>query len=415
MNINKESLADLLKEKDDLSRLSFIDFSNYEISGIEEDCLVDFKNLHQLIINENQLSFLSNHLLKGPVLLNYLVIKKGLSVPTNDTDFCDCISKLSTISYLILSGNQIKEIPHDSFLNLANLRHLNLANNKITRIESNGFKTLINLEELNIQKNQIEFIHSSAFSGPHPYLIYLNLSWNKLRHLDKALFYDLTNLQILNCQFNQIEELNSKIFSTLYNLEQLDMSQNKIKHLKKNMFAGLNHLVKIRFDHNEICDLEDETFVSESLQTINLENNCIKSIRKNTLKGIKKLELIDLSHNMIQRIDEHAFHHTNTFENTIKEIDLNQNNLNYIHSFLFKDLISLETINLIHNGFDDADQLELFLGPNVKFVAFSGKFEKVDYYNVDKKIKVDETHNDIDLILKPKDSPKSSSSICIIL
>jgi Leucine-rich repeat (LRR) protein len=152
MNLNKEKLSDILKEKGDLNELSFVDLSNLDITSIEDKTFTEFTNLHQLIINEKQIFLLNDGLLYGPDLLNYLVIKKGLTFPTNDKDFCEKISSLTGISYLILSGNKIKDIEHDSFINLTNIRHLIISNNNITKIEYNGFKSLVNLEELNIQK-----------------------------------------------------------------------------------------------------------------------------------------------------------------------------------------------------------------------------------------------------------------------
>jgi len=152
MNLNTETLAEILKEKGELNELSFVDLSNLDVASIEDNTFSQFHNLHQLIINEKQIFLLNDSLLHGPELLNYLVVKQGLTIPTNDEDLCEKISSLTGISYLILSGNKIKDIEHDSFINLTNIRHLTISNNNITKIEYNGFKSLINLEELNIQK-----------------------------------------------------------------------------------------------------------------------------------------------------------------------------------------------------------------------------------------------------------------------
>lgn len=94
-----------------------------------------------------------------------------------------------------LSGNQIENIPPETFRECTHLQTLKLEHNQIHYIDADFFEGLNELEELYLTGNLIEAISPDPFHLPR--LERLSLSDNPLKELEPSTFLELSQLKTL--------------------------------------------------------------------------------------------------------------------------------------------------------------------------------------------------------------------------
>ncbi|XP_070804598.1 toll-like receptor 2 [Pituophis catenifer annectens] len=117
------------------------------------------------------------------------------------------------------------------------------------------------------------------------------------------------------------------------------------------------------------CDVADCNFHGKSLHSVplglsdavlglDLAFNSIVHIRDADLKFAVNLRTLLLQSNLIQTIDENAF----DFLGKLEHLDLSWNNLNYLSSTWFRNLSSLQKLNLKGNSYSTLGKFPLFPG-----------------------------------------------------
>ncbi|MEZ0611979.1 leucine-rich repeat domain-containing protein [Fibrella sp. WM1] len=306
----------------DLSSINFLSISNNNLKNIPNS-IARFKNLVQLIINDNELIEFPEYLYTMRSLreidassnkLTY--ISKGLarltrlseldlshnlleSLPTN-------MERLSLLYNLNLHGNKLVDIPPALF-RMNNLGVLNLSNNKIERLPvklgdksrifdldlsdnflcdlPEDFSGLKVLRNLNLSNNKLESIPNSIYELT--YLSDLDLEKNKLTHIDSKID-NLKNLQDLNLDYNQIKSLPPSI-GNLKELLSLSISNNNLTNVPDSV-CGLSTLINFNLGYNHLAELPANLKNLGNLGTFNLRGNRLES----EIEQIRELNNPDL-------------------------------------------------------------------------------------------------------------------------
>ncbi|XDV39084.1 hypothetical protein PO909_008373 [Leuciscus waleckii] len=250
----------------------------------------------ELDLGENEISKLSQSMFRG-----FTQLKKLLLQINNLTRITNSFQTLSTLEFLDLSRNRIKELTCDDFANLTRVKTLYLYSNKISLINSCLFKDLTSLEVLKLGTNNLLSIGDAFSKGPHS-LKDLQINFNKLSKIKKYTFRKLSQLTSLTLQDNQISEIEAHAFEELKNLTSLLLSSNKItartltKHL--NVFSGMPNLQNLDLYANSILFTDDKlshTPFKELKQlrvlTLHSQRRGIGQIPSNLLQGLSSLEM----------------------------------------------------------------------------------------------------------------------------
>ncbi|CAK6961815.1 leucine-rich alpha-2-glycoprotein-like [Scomber scombrus] len=221
-----------------------IQFTN--ITSISERHLKATPLLKGLHLYSNHLHSLSSHLLRGvPQLdtldltdnklanlpaevfshapLHNLVLKNNL---LNKAD-AEWLPDNSSLTWLDLSGNQLKRIPPVLLRKMPHLESLDLSNNRLEKISANSLDLLTKLERLNLHNNKLETLDASLLESTRN-LTYLFLSRNQLNKLPQNLFQELTQLKTLSLDDNQLSHIPPGLLDQLTSLDEegLDLTAN---------------------------------------------------------------------------------------------------------------------------------------------------------------------------------------------
>jgi Leucine-rich repeat (LRR) protein len=256
VNYKLKKLSSIFCEK--FQNLEIINIRYAEMESLDEDSMLNCKNLDQLWLHDNKVQELPENLL----------------------------IRNSKLTYFWLKNSQLTTLPENLFLNQKELESLVLSNNQINFLPSNIFRPLVKLEVLQLYKNKLQSI---------------NPEW----------FVNLQNLKWLGLHGNQISEIRLKCFASLKNLERLWIYENRIKTLNSDNFDGLQSLKILSLGNNEISDLPVGVFAQlKNLQELSLSNNQLTTIHSDSFGVHNQLVKVYLDNNKINAIDEKFIHNT---------------------------------------------------------------------------------------------------------
>lgn len=274
---------------------------------------------------------------------------KHLKIHDNEISMVDdrALAGLRNLQILDMSSNKIVALPSELFRDPSQaIQEVYLQNNSISVLSPKLFSNLEQLQALDLSSNKITsaWIDKNTFTGLIR-LVLLNLSNNKITKLEPEIFTDLYTLQILNLRYNQLESIAADTFSPMNNLHTLLLSHNKVKYLDAYSLNGLYVLSLLSLDNNALTGVHPEAFRNcSSLQDLNLNGNELKTIPL-ALKDMRLLRTVDLGENQISSLEEPGFRGmTNLYG-----LRLIGNNLGNISRTVFKDLPSLQILNLARN------------------------------------------------------------------
>ncbi len=134
----------------------------------------------------------------------------------NDNFTCVAKLKVSEITQLFLSGNNITDVQENAFSTLTALNILNMADNTMSALKAGMFNHLSQCTWLNLGNNHIFMVHKGAFDPLHS-LQTLSLALNKFTSLSPDLFVNLPRPLhlLLSSQTNNREDSNQWNCSSL--------------------------------------------------------------------------------------------------------------------------------------------------------------------------------------------------------
>lgn len=254
----------------------------------------------------------------------------------------------SQLKHLVLSNNQLQEVPSKALRQLRELDHLNINQNNITIIKDNAFWGLSKVTRLSLYDNKISRIHAGAFDGLTKDLLRLNVGRNALHEIPKEALHTLKNLNQLDMSENKLRTITPNDFKGMDRLDTLSINHNLLTHLGPGWLEGMPRLTSLSLDYNKINKVDNGAFqgLEEQLQSLSLASNKISTFPTRALRPLHQLTTLHLDDNNIHTLEENAF---NGFGEHIKNLWLQNNHIPDVPQNSFEDLHSLEWLKLYNN------------------------------------------------------------------
>lgn len=157
----------------------------------------------------------------------------------------------SEIQNLDLTGNRISHVTHDAFsrVNLVNLHKLVLRECGIETVHTNAFNGLKIVIEIDLSGNNIKTLYPDTFVETQRLRVLL-LNQNRLEVLEDGLFHDLVYLQKVVLSENELKRIGEKTFRNLPGLQLLTLDGNELSTVKLQSFEGLSRLGSLELHNN---------------------------------------------------------------------------------------------------------------------------------------------------------------------
>ena len=312
-----------------LHNITRIDLSQNAIQFIFPGVLCYFSSLYYLYLHNNRIRDLHVHSFLGIRNLETLYLN------SNEIAFLrqGIFSSLPNLQILNLARNNIKCVDSDVFSALysftqnsstyrpATIQHFNLVGNHIKILNKHAFKNLVSLTSLQMDHNYIGSLEAGTFYGLNDLEI-LYMNYNKITHIHGGVLTSLVMLHSLEVKHNKIQYLNPKAFSNCTRLGRLQLDHNEIRELHPDLLTGLIHLKTLSFYANKIRSIQLDTFTSNKrLSYVNLASNRIQTIDSGTFLPLPSLELLHLQNNQIHSLTKDIFfvsRYVNMYDNPIK-------------------------------------------------------------------------------------------------
>ena len=320
--INDNKLKKIEGAFNGMESLVNVDLGNNYITEISDSTFRDAQNLQRLTLSHNNLkrihpnAFIHNSKLNNIKLqsnpLLYMVTSLNLATNNhlNYIDLSDCkLTRVlnfkfpSSLKYLKLRNNNIKELKKKNFPVLQNLNILLLDGNKISKIQDDMFSEMTSLQQLWLNDN---FLTSFPVSLPNT-LQRLLLDNNQISYWpNKSFFstddYDVPQLKTLSMSTNKLEQLNLDSLSSLHYMQVFDVSENNLIRLEANSFKQNSQLKNLNLNSNPIEEISSYVFQgANSLESLSMSKVGRKGrdvlVEKNFLKPLQtSLTSLDLNH-----------------------------------------------------------------------------------------------------------------------
>ncbi|XP_067006701.2 toll-like receptor 6 [Anabrus simplex] len=253
------------------------------------------------------------------------------------------------------------ELAPDSFLHVRQLERLDLSYNNIWSFPENIFCPLTNLVTLNISWNRLQDISEVGFREKAPPPQPLISTQEEMEghvppdQLPPRSSYPPVispcnlDIQVLDASWNHFVLMPTNGFGTLRRLRELYLSDNEISMVTDRALGGLKSLQIFDLSNNKVVALPPELFrdCASVIKEIHLQNNSISVLAPELFSNLGHLLLLDLSRNHLTS----AWINSETFSGLIRLVLLNlsYNRITKLDPSLFRDLYTLQILNLEHN------------------------------------------------------------------
>lgn len=281
------SFSDILTSFE-ISSVKTFGFQSYrDLSDVfDRTRLANMQNVTKLLLSNNNLTEVPNDFLRGFTDLTWLDMKENnLKLPER---FFDPVPRLQVLE---LGGNNLTRTDPPFLSNLKDLRLLNLWKNKLQNLTRAVFSGLSNLEQLDVSTNSIE-------------------------SLPRDVFYDLKNLLQLSLHSNNFSELPSGLLAENRKLKIFRLHDNQRSlQLAGGDFGNLSELVELHLMRNGMATIPEDVFWGASaVTTISLQGNLLEELPLLLFRDQRKLRSLDLSENRIQHLPDNIFIHLENLE-----------------------------------------------------------------------------------------------------
>ncbi|KAF3699122.1 Carboxypeptidase N subunit 2 Carboxypeptidase N 83 kDa chain [Channa argus] len=191
-----------------LAKLEILKMNNNLISNLTHDIFCNMSLLIELHLEWNKISELADNIFSALTKLNVLNLRGNLLTIFSDKVFG---FEASNLKELNLKDNRLTKL--SSLSNLTSLFNLMLSSNQLSNLPEDIFRNITQLENLDLSENQLTFLPESIFSNLFGIQV-IHLHKNNLTKLDAKLFEDQHLIQQLYLSDNQLETLPFGIFDT---------------------------------------------------------------------------------------------------------------------------------------------------------------------------------------------------------
>ena len=291
--------------------------------------------------------------------------------------YAEVFNGLSYLRVLLISQNKLASLNEDIFQNLTSLVTITLSDNELHSLPSRLFENIQNLEWLDLFNNQLATVPDDIFEGLKS-LLNLFLYSNNLKSLPSGLFRGLDHLQILHMAKNAFESLSKTTFKNLTNLRTLDLGHNKLTDVTE-LFQGLSSLNILSLYNNSIRSFDSSVFQDLfSLEYLNINVNLLSVLPTDLFYPLRNVQKLFCTLNPLNTIHVDTFKGSrfpnllflylccNRLSNiprrlfkdilTLQELLLGGNRIQNLDYDIFYDLINLTFLSLGHNELEDLDE-----------------------------------------------------------
>ncbi|XP_052421056.1 toll-like receptor 8 [Carassius gibelio] len=308
-------------------------------------------SLMKLELASNRISYVGEHDFQG--LDNLISLNIQGNCPRCHTAPYPCIP----------CKNVSIEIHPRAFAGLGKLRILDLAGNSIEKIDPTWFANISKLEQLYLSFNFLfEAVQNNVFLNNLPLLRKLDLSFNYALKIYPTTvkispsFANLTSLRTLHLRGLVFQEIQEETFSSLYglrNLSVLDVGVNFIVRAKAEIFEKFQHVKLIYLSENRLYpELRKDAGVG-------LKSS---SVMTSMSDPVPKGNSFDIPEDLVKP----------ECSATGRVLDLSRNNLFLITPEQFQPFGNISCLNLSGNGFATAPNGSEFTSlPDLKYLDLS--------------------------------------------
>ncbi|KOB72728.1 putative toll [Operophtera brumata] len=295
-----------------------LDLSYNDLIVVTDTSLSKLRSLSKLLLQNNAISTLEDGAFKG----------------------------LLSLQVLNLSSNFMNTLPPDLFSDAKFLKEINVSNNTINNLPPGLFEGLEQLQTLDLSYNELtsQWINKGTLIGLLRMVI-LNMSYNRLTRIDRYMFQDLYSLQKLNLEHNEISSIDEHSFEELRNLHSLSLSGNNLAHIHPNLYTDLHVLHELFIDKNKIKHIDDNAFDNmTAIEDLGLNDNFLSSI-PGAIRKLRSLRSLDIGNNNITHLNRENFRGLSE----LFGLRLVDNKVPYLNEDTFEHLPQLQVLNLASN------------------------------------------------------------------
>jgi Leucine-rich repeat (LRR) protein len=197
----------------------------YKIGGFPIELIKSHETLEELSISFTRIGRLSEDFF---AILRTLKLRT-LDLYGNEIAIVESVVDLPNVERIYLFGNEIKELPANSFSGCPRLTYLNIGRNPISSLRGNEFNMLSGLKELYLDELQLTSIAPNTFH-PLKSLVVLDMRLSfkgDMVNIEKELFMKSANLKWLLLSNNKIHAIHPESFDNLKGLNRIDLRSNK--------------------------------------------------------------------------------------------------------------------------------------------------------------------------------------------
>lgn len=163
------------------------------------------------------------------------------------------LSEISPVNFptyhLLLTGNLLKKLSVNDFINYTGVTILHLGNNDISEVETGAFNGLQGLRRLHLNNNKIDVLRDDTFAGLEN-LEYLQIDYNFISIIEPSALSRLHRLTVLILNDNLLSSLPTNIFRNVP-LTHLDLRGNRLKMFPyMGLLEHMDKVVELQLEEN---------------------------------------------------------------------------------------------------------------------------------------------------------------------
>lgn len=261
--------------------------------------------------------------------------------------------------------------------NFEKLQKLNASYNEIGAIDD-MFDYTENINEIDLSHNKIRSIFAESFKTTDAIKV-LNLSYNSIVSLEVSSLVDMGQLLVIDLSDNLLETFDMGLFIRNAELEVIHLENNRIKRLTfaMNFMPVFETLTFFSAARNQIDNFNEIIIqcLGINLQVLDLSGNFLDNLNSSMFVTLKNLQRLNFSHTNLTKFDFNAFKHP---ENVIS-IDLSGNQLNELNLSLKHNFSRLKEIFLQENDLNELKNFSILTLPKLQRIGISRNWFSCDY------------------------------------
>ncbi|XP_040910776.1 carboxypeptidase N subunit 2 [Toxotes jaculatrix] len=208
-----------------LHNLRVLDLSQNKLEEVKRETFSGLTRLEILKVNNNLLTNLTSDTFHNISQLIELHLEWNKISELTDGIF----SVLTKLKVLNLRGNRLTTFSDEVFgFNVSDLKELNLKGNRLTELSS--LSRLTSLSDLILSSNQLSSLPEDIFKNA-TLLENLDLSENQLTFLPERIFNGLFGIKAIHLHKNNLSKVEPKLFEDQLLIQQLYLSDNQLETL----------------------------------------------------------------------------------------------------------------------------------------------------------------------------------------